>query len=56
MLAAYNVRALCDPKSCDNTVVVARAAVESLVAFQCRVNLCDGRLADAAAEDDLWED
>jgi len=55
MLAAYDVRALCDPESRDDTVVVARAAVESLVAFRGRVNLSGGRLADTAAEDDFRE-
>jgi hypothetical protein len=55
MLAAYDVRAFCDPKSRDNAVVVvARAAVKSLVAFWCRVNLSDARLADATAEDNFW--
>ena len=55
MLAADDVRALRDPKPRDNAIVVARAAVESLVAFRRRVDFSDGRLADAAAEDDFWQ-
>jgi len=55
MLAAYNMRAFCDPKTRDNAIVVTRATVEALVALRCRVNLSDARLADAAAEDNFWE-
>ena len=55
MFAANNVRALCNPEPRNNAVVVARAAVESLVALRRRVNLSDSRLADAAAEDDFRE-
>ena len=49
------MRAFSDPKARDNTVVVARSAVETFVAFRRSIHLGHRSLADSATENEFWE-